>query len=63
MDETKTTTLKRDATGRISYDPEQRAAVLDEFERSGRTDARASPCGTLPSVKGIAKAAQGSGIK
>lgn len=30
-----TTILKRDATGRISYLPERREALLDEFERSG----------------------------
>lgn len=27
--------LKRDAVGRVSYSPEQREAILDEFERSG----------------------------
>lgn len=27
--------LKRDAVGRLSYSPEQREAILDEFERSG----------------------------
>jgi hypothetical protein len=35
MDASKSTILKRDATGRVSYSPEQREALLDEFERSG----------------------------
>ena len=35
MDDTGTTLLKRDALGRIGYRPEQRGAILDEFERSG----------------------------
>ena len=39
MDDFKSTILKRDATGRVSYSPEQREALLDEFERSGLKDA------------------------
>ena len=35
MDDSKSTILKRDATGRVSYSLEQREALLDEFERSG----------------------------
>lgn len=35
MDDSKSTILKRDATGRVTYTAEQREALLDEFERSG----------------------------
>jgi len=35
MSDFKSTILKRDATGRVHYSPEQREALLDEFERSG----------------------------
>jgi len=35
MDDSKPAILKRDATGRVSYNREQREALLDEFERSG----------------------------
>ena len=47
MDDSKSTILKRDATGRVSYSPEQRAALLDEFERSGLKGAAFFPAHLL----------------